>query len=98
MLGLGETEAEVMEAMDDLVNHKCDVLTLGQYLQPTKMHLNIEEFIHPDVFEKYKEAGLQKGFEYVESGALVRGLLPRRETCFIRNKSLENEKETFNII
>ncbi|HLP32961.1 MAG TPA: lipoyl synthase [Bacteroidia bacterium] len=72
MLGLGETEAEVMEAMDDLVNHKCDVLTLGQYLQPTKMHLNIEEFIHPDVFEKYKEAGLQKGFKYVESGALVR--------------------------
>ncbi|MFA7379316.1 MAG: lipoyl synthase [Bacteroidia bacterium] len=72
MLGLGETEVEVMEAMDDLVNHKCDVLTLGQYLQPTKMHLNIEEFIHPDVFEKYKEAGLQKGFKYVESGALVR--------------------------
>jgi len=72
MLGLGETEDEVMEAMDDLVNHKCDVLTLGQYLQPTKMHLNIEEFIHPDVFEKYKEAGLQKGFKYVESGALVR--------------------------
>lgn len=72
MLGLGETEAEVLEAMDDLVNHKCDVLTLGQYLQPTKMHLNIEEFIHPDVFEKYKEAGLQKGFKYVESGALVR--------------------------
>ena len=72
MLGLGETEDEVMEAMDDIVNHKCDVLTLGQYLQPTKMHLNIEEFIHPDVFEKYKEAGLQKGFKYVESGALVR--------------------------
>jgi lipoic acid synthetase len=72
MLGLGETEQEVLEAMDDLLEHRCDVLTLGQYLQPTKMHLAIEEFIHPDQFEKYKEIGLSKGFKYVESGALVR--------------------------
>jgi lipoic acid synthetase len=72
MLGLGETEAEVLEIMDDLVAHGCDVLTLGQYLQPTKMHLNVEEFITPEQFAYYKEAGLAKGFAYVESGALVR--------------------------
>lgn len=72
MLGLGETEAEVLEIMDDLVAHGCDVLTLGQYLQPTKMHLNVEEFITPEQFAFYKEAGLAKGFAYVESGALVR--------------------------
>jgi lipoic acid synthetase len=72
MLGLGETEQEVFEVMDDLVAHGCDVLTLGQYLQPTKMHLNVEEFITPEQFAYYKEAGLAKGFNYVESGALVR--------------------------
>jgi lipoic acid synthetase len=72
MLGLGETEDEVYEAMDDLLAHGLDVLTLGQYLQPTKMHLGVVEFIHPDQFKKYKEVGLQKGFKYVESGPLVR--------------------------
>jgi lipoic acid synthetase len=72
MLGLGETEAEVLEIMDDLVAHGCDVLTLGQYLQPTKMHLAVEEFITPEQFDYYKIAGMEKGFKYVESGALVR--------------------------
>ncbi|MCF8427647.1 MAG: lipoyl synthase [Bacteroidia bacterium] len=72
MLGLGETEAEVLEVMQDLLNHKCDVITLGQYLQPTKMHLNVEEFVTPEQFAYYKEAGLAMGFNYVESGALVR--------------------------
>lgn len=72
MLGLGETEEEVYEAMDDLIENGLDVLTLGQYLQPTKMHLEVASFIHPDQFAKYKEAGLQKGFKYVESGPLVR--------------------------
>lgn len=72
MVGLGEKKEEVFEIMDDLVSHGCDVLTIGQYLQPTKMHLNVEEYIHPDVFEMYKEVGLQKGLEYVESGPLVR--------------------------
>jgi lipoyl synthase len=52
--------------------HGCDVLTIGQYLQPTQMHINIDEYIHPDIFAKYKEVGLSKGFDYVESGALVR--------------------------
>jgi lipoyl synthase len=72
MLGLGETKEEVYKIMDDLVAHSCDVLTLGQYLQPTKMHIDIAEYIHPDLFAHYKEIGLNKGFDYVESGALVR--------------------------
>lgn len=72
MLGLGETEQEIYEAMDDLRNAGCDVLTLGQYLQPSPKHLPVQEFIHPDAFAKYKEVGLQKGFRFVESGPLVR--------------------------
>ncbi|HSZ25768.1 MAG TPA: lipoyl synthase [Cytophagaceae bacterium] len=72
MLGLGETENEVLEAMDDLIENGLDVLTLGQYLQPTKMHLEVASFIHPDQFAKYKEEGLKRGFKYVESGPLVR--------------------------
>ncbi len=72
MLGLGETKEEVFEIMDDLATHGCDVLTLGQYLQPTKMHLAVERFITPDEFDMYKEEGLKRGIQYVESGALVR--------------------------
>jgi len=72
MLGLGETKDEVFEAMDDLVAHGLDVLTLGQYLQPTKMHLEVAEYIHPDLFAMYKEEGLKRGFNYVESGPMVR--------------------------
>ena len=72
MLGLGETKEEVFQAMDDLAAHGCDVLTLGQYLQPTKMHHEVIEFIHPDLFAEYKEVGLAKGIEYVESSPLVR--------------------------
>jgi lipoic acid synthetase len=72
MLGLGETEEEVYETMDDLAENGLDVLTLGQYLQPTKMHLEVASFIHPEQFAKYKEEGLKRGFNYVESGPLVR--------------------------
>jgi lipoyl synthase len=72
MVGLGETPDEVYQAMDDLVAHGCDILTLGQYLQPTKMHLEVAEFVHPDQFAEYKAVGLQKGLKYVESGPLVR--------------------------
>lgn len=68
MLGLGETEEEVYETMDDLRGVGCDVLTLGQYLQPTPKHLPVAEFIRPEVFAKYKEVGLQKGFRIVEIG------------------------------
>ena len=72
MLGLGETEKEIIETMDDLRSVNADVLTLGQYLQPTKQHLSVAEFIHPDTFARYKEIGLSKGFRFVESGPLVR--------------------------
>jgi len=72
MLGLGETKEEVIESMDDLRNVGVNVLTLGQYLQPTPKHLDVEEFIHPDLFEEYKEIALAKGFMYVESSPLVR--------------------------
>ncbi|HEY0978900.1 MAG TPA: lipoyl synthase, partial [Flavobacteriales bacterium] len=72
MLGLGETDKEVLEAMDDLRSVNCDVVTLGQYLQPTKQHLAVQEFVHPDRFRKFKEEGLARGFRFVESGPLVR--------------------------
>ncbi len=72
MLGLGETEHEVIETMNDLRAVGCDVLTLGQYLQPTTKHLPVAEFVRPEVFAKYKEIGLSKGFRFVESGPLVR--------------------------
>ena len=72
MVGLGETREEVFEAMDHLVENGCDILTLGQYLQPTKMHVEVAEYVHPDLFAEYREVGLQKGLLYVESGPLVR--------------------------
>ncbi|MGC6532473.1 MAG: lipoyl synthase [Flavobacteriales bacterium] len=72
MLGLGETDAEVIETMDDLRSVGCDVLTLGQYLQPTPKHLAVQEFITPETFDRYREIGLEKGFRFVESGPLVR--------------------------
>ena len=72
MVGLGETDEQVFKTMDDLVENGCDVLTIGQYLQPTKMHLAVDSFVHPDTFAKYKEVGLEKGFAFVESSPLVR--------------------------
>ncbi|MFT5969613.1 MAG: lipoic acid synthetase [Flavobacteriales bacterium] len=72
MLGLGETEAEVLETMRDLRAAEVDIITLGQYLQPTPKHLAVQEFITPEQFDKYKELGLEMGFKYVESGPLVR--------------------------
>ncbi|HNE50044.1 MAG TPA: lipoyl synthase [Chitinophagales bacterium] len=72
MLGLGETEEEVYEILHDLKNNGCDVVTLGQYLQPTKMHLEVVEFVHPDKFRQYKEYGLSIGLPYIESGPMVR--------------------------
>jgi lipoic acid synthetase len=72
MVGLGEKKDEMLKIMDDLVNHGCDVLTIGQYLQPTPMHLAVDEYVHPDVFAMYKEEGLKRGFDFVESGPLVR--------------------------
>jgi len=72
MVGLGETEDEVLSAMDDLIAVGCDILTIGQYLQPSREHIAVAEFIHPDQFEKYRRIGLEKGFKYVASGPFVR--------------------------
>lgn len=72
MVGLGETEQEISETMDDLLAVGCQVMTIGQYLQPTKVHLPVLEYFHPDTFKRWEEAGLQKGFRFVESQPLVR--------------------------
>jgi lipoic acid synthetase len=72
MLGLGETKEEVLESMQDLRNNGVNILTLGQYLQPTKEHLPVAEFITPEIFAEYKMVGMEMGFRYVESGPLVR--------------------------
>jgi lipoic acid synthetase len=72
MLGLGETKEEVLETMDDVRSRGVEVLTIGQYLQPTRRHLSVKEFITPEQFEEYREIGIAKGFRHVESGPLVR--------------------------
>jgi lipoic acid synthetase len=72
MLGLTETKEEVIQTLKDLYNSGVDVVTLGQYLQPTVKHLPVDRFIHPDEFKEYREIGYQIGFDYVESGPLVR--------------------------
>lgn len=72
MVGLGETKEELLQAMDDLLAHNVDILTIGQYLQPTRKHLPVERYLHPDEFAELKEIALQKGFKHCESGPLVR--------------------------
>ncbi|MBM3159015.1 MAG: lipoyl synthase [Bacteroidetes bacterium] len=72
MLGLGETKEEVTQTLQDLKDNGCDVVTIGQYLQPTKKHLPVERFVHPDEFAAYREIGYRLGLDYVESGPLVR--------------------------
>ncbi len=72
MLGLGEKKEEVFQTLEDLYNSGVDVVTIGQYLQPTNKHLAVQRFVHPDEFAEYREYGYQLGFDYVESGPLVR--------------------------
>lgn len=72
MLGLGETKKEVIQTMHDIKDSNVDVITIGQYLQPTKKHLDVQRFIHPDEFAEFREIGYSLGFDYVESGPLVR--------------------------
>lgn len=72
MVGLGETHDEILATMDDLLGVGCEVFTIGQYLQPTRTNLPVEEYVHPDVFEEYRKIGLEKGFRFVESAPLVR--------------------------
>ena len=72
MLGLGETREEVLDVMAELLSHHCDILTLGQYLQPTKEHLPVRRYVPPDEFDMFRRQGLAMGFRHVESGPLVR--------------------------
>jgi lipoic acid synthetase len=72
MVGIGEETSEVLELLNDLVEHGCDILTIGQYLQPTKQHLPVDRFVTPDEFNMYKEEGIKLGFKIVESSPLVR--------------------------
>jgi lipoic acid synthetase len=72
MLGLGETPEEILQTMDDLLSVGCEVMTIGQYLQPTKEHYPLQDYIHPDVFAEYAEIGKKKGFRHIESAPLVR--------------------------
>lgn len=72
MVGIGEQEGEVLETMQDLRDAGCQIMTIGQYLQPTKKHLEVKEYVSPEQFKKYEEVGLKMGFKFVESGPLVR--------------------------
>ena len=72
MLGIGEHTEEIVEVIKDARAVACDILTLGQYLQPTKDHLPIDRYVHPDEFKMLKEEGMKMGFRHIESGPLVR--------------------------
>lgn len=72
MLGLGETRDEILETMDDLLEAGCEVMTIGQYLQPTAQHYEVREYVHPDTFEEYRLEGIRRGFRHIESAPMVR--------------------------
>ena len=72
MLGLGETEEEILQLFDDALAHNCSIITIGQYMQPSRKNIAVAEYIHPDKFEEYKQIALKKGFRQVESGPFVR--------------------------
>ncbi|GGD06578.1 lipoyl synthase [Pontibacillus chungwhensis BH030062] len=72
MVGLGETKEEIIQAMDDLLAHDVDIMTIGQYLQPTKKHLKVERYYHPDEFEELRQIAMEKGFQHCQAGPLVR--------------------------
>jgi lipoic acid synthetase len=84
MVGLGETDDEVIEVMKDLRSADCDILTVGQYLRPTKEHLPVHRYVHPEDFRKYKQTGLRLGFKHVESGALVRSSYHADEQTLVK--------------
>lgn len=89
MLGLGETDDELLECMDDLRRASVDVLTLGQYLQPTKNHLPVERFVTPEEFERYRTWGLEKGFKEVVSGVFVRSSYRAERVLEFNNVGLD---------
>ena len=87
MLGLGETEKEILQTMDDLQEVGCEVLTLGQYLQPSFEHMPVDEYIHPDKFEFFRREALDKGFSMVESSPLVRSSYHAEKHAGIQKES-----------
>ena len=96
MLGLGETKDEVIQTLKDLQANGCDVVTIGQYLQPTKKHLPVHRFVHPDEFAEYREIGYNLGLDYVESGPLVRSSYHSERHVFagLGRKEWENSRES----
>ena len=92
MLGLGEIDADVIKAMEDLRANNVDVLTLGQYMQPTKRHLKVAEYVTPEKFDYYKEIGDKMGFLYIASGPLVRSSYKAGE-FYIENLLKKRQKE-----
>lgn len=98
MLGLGETREEVIQTMKDLAASGVDVITIGQYLQPTKKHLAVQRFVHPDEFAEFREIGYQLGLDYVESGPLVRSSYhsERHVVAGLGRKQWMEEKLTVN--
>ncbi|AEV98509.1 lipoyl synthase [Niastella koreensis] len=99
MCGLGETKEEVMQTMQDLRNSGVDVITLGQYLQPTKKHLPVLRFVHPDEFAEFREFGYNIGFDYVESGPLVRSSYHSEKHVIpgYGKEQWQNQKKMMNI-
>ncbi|KYD11332.1 lipoyl synthase [Heyndrickxia sporothermodurans] len=100
MVGLGETKEEIIEAMDDLLAHGVDIMTIGQYLQPTKKHLKVERYVHPDEFAELKEIALQKGFKHCEAGPMVRSSYHADEQVnkAARQRQLEGENKDPDLI
>lgn len=98
MLGLGETDSQVKQALEDLRNNDVDVVTFGQYMQPTKRHLKVVEFVNPEKFKFWEEYSMKMGFLYVASGPLVRSSYKAGE-FFIKNvlKKLKNESIQQNL-
>ncbi len=99
MLGLGETGNEVTETMDDLLKAGCQVMTIGQYLAPTKDHMPVKSYIRPELFERYRETGQKKGFRFIESSPLVRSsYLAERHAGIAdeKNNTIYNEKSNFS--
>lgn len=101
MLGLGETKEEVVQSMEDLIGVGCDVLTLGQYLQPTRKHLAVQRFVHPDEFAELRAIGYELGFDYVESGPLVRSSYHSDKHVIAgwgRNKWLQEKQASLSVL
>ena len=86
MVGLGETDEQVYEVMDDCLGVACDIFTIGQYLRPSKDHIEMKEYVTPEKFEEYKKVGQEKGFKYIASSPLVRSSYKAEEALNFKKK------------